>query len=87
MTSTCDWLIEPKGPDCIVSLTNGFNQRKEMTFSDVNSDHLNRDFKEFWKYQPLMQDQFPYLTPEQREFLISGTTPEEWEILFPPEET
>jgi hypothetical protein len=30
----------------------------------------------------LAQDAFPDLTPEQREFLISGYTPEDWNALF-----
>lgn len=30
----------------------------------------------------LIQDALPELNPDQREFLISGTTPEEWEELF-----
>lgn len=29
-----------------------------------------------------VQDVFPYLSPDQREFLISGTTAQEWEELF-----
>lgn len=35
----------------------------------------------------LAQDVFPDLTPAQREFLISGTTPEEWqEFIADPED-
>lgn len=34
----------------------------------------------------LVQDALPDLSPEQAEFLVSGLTPEEWAILFPPEE-
>jgi hypothetical protein len=34
----------------------------------------------------LIQDAFPDLTPGQREFLMTGYTEEDWEILFPPEE-
>ena len=29
-----------------------------------------------------VQDAFPQLNAEEREFLISGTTPEEWDDLF-----
>lgn len=32
--------------------------------------------------RPYCQDHFPELNADQREFLISGTTPEEWERLF-----
>ena len=34
----------------------------------------------------LAQDCFPYLTPEQREFLISGICSTCWDEMFPPEE-
>ena len=33
-----------------------------------------------------VQDECPELDANQREFIISGTTPAEWEDLFPPEE-
>ena len=39
-----------------------------------------------WWSGKLIQDVMPHLTPDQREFLISGTTPEEWGKMFPPEE-
>lgn len=34
----------------------------------------------------LIQDAFPELAPEQREFIMTGVTPEEWRAAFPPEE-
>ena len=34
----------------------------------------------------LIQRALPHLSADVREFMISGTTPEEWEKLFPPEE-
>lgn len=34
----------------------------------------------------LIQDAFPRLTAEQREFLLTGITPEEWETLKEEEE-
>ncbi len=33
-----------------------------------------------WDCGELIQNVMPHLTLEQREFLISGTTPEEWEL-------
>ena len=32
--------------------------------------------------RPFVQDAFPSLSPEDREFLLTGSTPEEWEELF-----
>jgi len=34
----------------------------------------------------LIQNAMPQLTPDQREFLMTGYTAEDWAILFPPEE-
>ncbi len=33
----------------------------------------------------LIQDIFPDLSNEEREFLMTGYTPEDWAIIFPPE--
>ncbi len=39
------------------------------------------------RYQrPLIQEAFPSLTREEREFILTGVTPEEWQEAFPPEE-
>lgn len=36
--------------------------------------------------RPLIQRAFPNLSPEQREFILTGVTPEEWNVAFPPDE-
>lgn len=38
------------------------------------------------KHQPLIQDCFPTLSDELREQMLTGTHPECWEKIFPPEE-
>lgn len=35
-----------------------------------------------WSQGSLIQNALPSLTPEQREFLLSGLTPAEWDDLF-----
>lgn len=41
---------------------------------------------EYWEdSNALVQDVFPHFTAAQREFLISGLTPEEWNKLFSEE--
>ena len=37
-----------------------------------------RDLNAYHEGTANIQDVFPHLTPEQREFIISGITPEEW---------
>ena len=40
-----------------------------------------------WKVRhELIQDVFPHLTKDEREFLMTGYTPKDWLELFPPEE-
>jgi hypothetical protein len=44
-----------------------------------------------WHFHPQrkgkhIQEGFPELSPDEREFLISGTTAQEWEELYGPEE-
>lgn len=39
------------------------------------------DFRK-WQNGKLIQDAFPYLTPDEREFLKTGITPEEWDATF-----
>jgi len=34
----------------------------------------------------MVQDVFPDLSAEEREFLMTGITPDEWVNVFPPEE-
>ena len=34
----------------------------------------------------MIQDIFPDLDPSQREFIMTGITPEEWDSVFPEEE-
>lgn len=40
-----------------------------------------------WKVgrEPI-QRVMPHLTAEQREFVMTGYTPEDWAVMFPPEE-
>lgn len=41
---------------------------------------------QLWQNGALIQDAMPNLTAEQREFLISGSTQEEWDEAYPEEE-
>jgi len=35
-----------------------------------------------WENGMYIQDAFPMLTPEQREFIMTGVIPEEWDAAF-----
>lgn len=43
----------------------------------VTQEQLNR-----WQAGELIQNAMPNLTPDQREFLMTGVTKEEWETTF-----
>ena len=47
----------------------------------------NKDWEEYYnsEHRRYIQDIFPYLTPVERELLISGVCPECWEDLFSEE--
>ena len=56
------------------SLVSG--QVNEMDLQ-ITQEQLNR-----WYEGELVQNAFPNLSADEREFLISGITPEEWESMF-----
>jgi hypothetical protein len=37
---------------------------------------------DLWQGGVLIQNAFPHLTPDQREFIKTGITPEEWDSVF-----
>lgn len=43
---------------------------------------ITQDAYEAWRSGSLIQNVMPQLSPAQREFLITGYTPEEQEVLF-----
>lgn len=55
---------------------------------NVNSMELNITEKQYlyWQLGMLIQDAMPNLTSDEREFLISGCTPSDWDQLFGDEE-
>lgn len=50
---------------------------------DITPDQLRR-FNQ--PQRPHIQDLFPWLSADDREFLLTGITPEEWDEMMPKEE-
>jgi hypothetical protein len=48
--------------------------------------HATTDQFQDWFSGSLIQNAFPQLTPETREFLLTGITPEEWDDMMEEEE-
>jgi|TARA_R110002020_G_C16209985_1_gene766920 hypothetical protein len=46
-------------------------------YLDVTGEQIER-----WVAGELVQDVMPNLTPEEREFIMTGITPEEWDESF-----
>ena len=62
--------------------------RKSIVSGKINTIDLPINEYQLARYEggALVQDAFPDLDADGREFLISGITPEEWAETFPPEE-
>lgn len=58
-----------------------FSKKCDVTHEDY-SVTVGRVAFEVWRRGRLAQIAFPELDADQREFIISGTTPAEWEKLF-----
>ena len=80
--------IESRGPFCKVSLylgsEHGIPAWKQMTFP-CTAETLWLGITE-WLTGELAKNAFPFLDAAEREFLISGLFPEEWDTLIPKDE-
>ena len=52
-----------------------------MFFGDVTEEQMH-DGKTAYKEGALIQRAFPFLSDDEREFLMSGLTPDMWDDLF-----
>lgn len=60
------------------SIISGVEREREL---DITEFQLAR-----WKAGALIQDVCPHLSKEDREFIISGSTQEEWDQVFKEDE-
>lgn len=59
-----------------------FSRRDNTMVLPITAEQFRR-----WRIDgEMIQDVMPELTPDQREFLMTGATPEEWAEEFPPNE-
>ena len=59
--------------------------KKSQISDKVHTMEINitpEQFAAFHTDNRLIQNIFPHLTPDEREFLMTGTTPGEWDELF-----
>ena len=60
-----------------ITKTSAFSGKEHTMDLPITQEELDR-----WHRGELIQNVFPHLNPSQREFLITGTTPEEWNDMF-----
>lgn len=70
---------------CRVTRKRGFGPETRTMFLPVEAQRIV-DWVKSPMGSPLIQDVFPELSGDEREFLMSGNTPEDWARIFPSEE-
>lgn len=62
--------------------------RKSPVTGKINHRDIDVTFEQYdaWANGELIQDAMPHLSVEDREFIVSGCTPEDFDFLFPEEE-
>jgi hypothetical protein len=71
-------------------MANGQNREKRKItrvsgFTQIkHTIEMSIDWEDYaaWENGMLIQNAFPYLTPDEREFLMTGITAEEWNKVF-----
>lgn len=62
----------------MITMISNISKKKSTMDIDISEEQLFR----ITHTQELIQNIVPHLSPEDREFLITGITPEEWKELF-----
>lgn len=64
-----------------IERTSPFSNITHVVDIDVSEEQLHR-----WRNGELMQDAMPNLTVDEREFIMTGITPGEWNTYLPSDE-
>lgn len=59
------------------------NKENSMTFAMSNDEYSERYFR--WQKGELIQEAFDNLNADEREFIMTGITPAEWDKFIPEE--
>ena len=51
-------------------------------FPEDTADHIEKWLSTPKHERPMIQDEFRYLSADDREFILSGATPEEWDRMW-----
>lgn len=61
----------------LVTKISGFTGKEHTRVINVTQEQIDR-----WQSGMLIQEAMPHLSPDDREFLMTGVTPEEWGAIF-----
>lgn len=62
-----------------------FSGKTHIVELPISEEEYNKGMAAF-RSGTFIQDAFPQLSKDHREFILTGATPEEWDEAFPPEE-
>jgi hypothetical protein len=68
-----------------VTVDRGIYAGRSATFPNVTEGEMNEGYA-LYRGGALIQRAFPFLNADQREFLMTGTYPEEWDAMWAEEE-
>jgi len=66
----------------LITKTSAISGEEHTMDLNVTSEQLER----FMNSSENIQDIFPQLNADEREFILSGITKEEWDAMYPPDE-
>ena len=69
----------------VVTTTNLVGRTVSLTINQSYST-MYQCFTKYTDNTMLVQDAFPMLTSMEREFILTGSTQEDWDLMFPPNE-
>ena len=61
----------------LITKTSPFSNKTNVMEIDVTEEQIA-----LWESGTLIQNAMPHLTPDEREFIMTGITPEEWDSAF-----
>ena len=64
----------------LITRKSSFSGKEHTLDIPVTQEQINQ-----WRAGMLIQRAMPNLTPDEREFIMTGITKEEWDAKFPPE--
>lgn len=85
MLRVTEYAVDPAGDNSTKVTVTRSNGTQAAWIYDHPMDTIFASLIEF-NAGELVQNAFPYLNGDEREFLLTGLTPDDWAAMFPEEE-